>query len=64
MRTVDPILTTPPSDDRKPLELKTWREVEEYFKKHLVPHRFGPKGQPIYRQVDIERLNVILPEDY
>ena len=54
--------TTTPRD-KKPVRLKTWREAGAYFKKHLIPVRYGPKGQPIYSGADIDALNVILPEE-
>ena len=61
-QSVPPKLTAS-AEDEKPLHLKTWREAGEYFKKHLTPVRFGPKGQPIYSGADIDALNVILPEE-
>lgn len=48
----------------KPIHLKTWNEAAEYFKKRLTPVEYGPNGQPIYEQAEIEALNVILPEDF
>ncbi len=45
-----------------PVHLKTWDEVDAYYKKHLKPIRLGPKGQPIYRHEDVMALNVILPD--
>ena len=46
-----------------PLLLRTGKEVREYLAAHLTPVRYGPKGQPIYAQKDIEKLNVILYPD-
>jgi len=46
-----------------PLLLKTGKEVREYLAAHLTPVRRGPKGQPIYAQKDIEKLNVIFYPD-
>ena len=42
------------------LRLNTSAEVREYLAAHLTPVRYGPKGQPIYAQKDIEKLNVII----
>jgi hypothetical protein len=47
----------------KRVHLKSWREAGAYFKKHLIPVRHGPKGQPIYSRADIDALDVILPEE-
>ena len=49
---------------RKAIHLKTWLEAEKYFKDHLKPIGYSPKGQPIYAHDDIAALNVILPEDF
>jgi len=46
------------------LRLKTWSEAQAYFKEHLTPVRYGPKGQPLYDLKEIEALNVELPEEY
>ena len=46
-----------------PIRLRTPDEAEEYLRKHLTPVRYGPNGQPIYAMKDLERLNVIFPED-
>jgi len=46
-----------------PLLLRTEKEVQEYLAAHLTPVRRGPKGQPIYSQKDIEKLNVRLYAD-
>jgi hypothetical protein len=43
-----------------PVRLNTSAEVRAYLAAHLTPVRFGPKGQPIYAQKDIEKLNVII----
>ncbi len=58
--TVEATHETPPPR----LQLRTWREAEEYFKQHLTPSQYGPKGQPIYNMEDIEALNVGLPEEF
>ena len=47
----------------EPVRLKTRAEVRDYLAKHLIPVRFGPKGQPFYSQQDLESLNVIFPDD-
>ena len=49
--------------DGPPLLLKTEEEVSAYLAEHLTPVRRGPKGQPIYAQKDIEKLNVRLYAD-
>ncbi|HLX62750.1 MAG TPA: hypothetical protein VKX17_15845 [Planctomycetota bacterium] len=54
--------TAPPSHGKR-VRIKTWRDAGAYFKKHLKPVRYGPKGQPIYSRKDIDSLNVILPEE-
>ena len=46
-----------------PLLLKTEEEVSAFLAEHLTPVRRGPKGQPIYAQKDIEKLNVRLYAD-
>ena len=48
------------ANDGPPVRLKTGAEVREYLAAHLKPVRRGPKGQPIYAQKDIEKLNVII----
>lgn len=68
-----PIATRKPSPSRRkpakaenaepPLLLKSGKEVREYLAAHLTPVRRGPKGQPIYAQKDIEKLNVIFYPD-
>ncbi|HLX62071.1 MAG TPA: hypothetical protein VKX17_12385 [Planctomycetota bacterium] len=50
-------------DNGPPLLLKTEEEVAAYLAEHLTPVRRGPKGQPIYAQKDIEKLNVRLYAD-
>src|SRR5947207_2051159 len=42
------------------VRLNTSAEVRAYLAAHLTPVRLGPKGQPIYAQKDIEKLNVIV----
>ncbi|MCY3022550.1 MAG: hypothetical protein NTW87_26520 [Planctomycetota bacterium] len=54
---------TEAAGDGPPLLLKTGKEVREYLAAHLTPVRRGPKGQPIYAQKDIEKLNVIFYPD-
>ena len=51
------------SDTDCRVRLKTWAEARAYFKKHLKPVDYSPKGHPIYSKADIEALNVILPEE-
>ena len=51
------------SKPREPLHLKTWKEMREYFAAHLKPVGFMPKGQPIYINEDIKKLNVLLPDE-
>jgi hypothetical protein len=51
------------SAHESPLLLKTEEEVAAYLAAHLKPVRRGPKGQPIYSQKDIEKLNVRLYAD-
>ena len=51
------------ADDGPPLLLKTEKEVRDYLAAHLTPVRRGPKGQPVYAQKDIEKLNVRLYAD-
>ncbi len=48
------------ADDEPRVRLNTSAEVRAYLAEHLTPVRFGPKGQPIYAQKDIEKLNVII----
>lgn len=48
---------------KKPVHLKTWKEARAYLDEHLTPVRFGPKGQPIYSHEDIEKLDIILPDE-
>ena len=46
--------------DGPPVRLHTSAEVRAYLAAHLTPVRYGPKGQPIYAQKDIEKLNVVI----
>jgi hypothetical protein len=48
------------ADDSHRVRLNTSAEVRAYLAAHLTPVRYGPKGQPIYAQKDIEKLNVII----
>jgi len=64
-----PAMTKRPNSSRRkpakapPLLLKTEEEVAAYLSEHLTPVRRGPKGQPIYAQKDIAKLNVRLYAD-
>jgi hypothetical protein len=49
--------------DAAPSVLNTDAEVQAYLAEHLTPCRFSPKGQPIYRIEEIEKLNAIFYPD-
>jgi hypothetical protein len=49
-------------DNGEPIRLSTWKEVREYYAAHLTPTRFN-NGRPVYSNVDIKKLNVILPDE-
>jgi len=47
----------------QPSRLKTWKEAREFIAKNLTPVRFTSNGRPIYRNEDIVKLNVLLPDE-
>ncbi len=55
-----PARSKPPA---KKVVLKTWEDAKKYFAEKLIPVAHGPKGQPIYSHLDIQNLNVELPEE-
>lgn len=46
------------------VRLKTLKEVRNYFDTHLKPIRLNAKGEPVYSNADIKKLNVILPDEH
>ena len=56
-------MTAKSEHEGPPKLLNTDAEVQAYLAAHLTPCRFGPKGQPIYRIEEIEKLNVIFYPD-
>lgn len=42
--------------------LKTRRAAVAYISKHVSPIAFGPKGQPIYAYEELEKLDIVYPD--